>query len=145
MLIQDFAIVALSHAAMTDLLARRGDRLVRRAADSALRGTGVNAPFELEIGPLVTGPQSSLVPFQLRVDSVAVPHQVLFHHLDADLEFFALEPSVSQLRVQGSYGPTPPMGSSRVGHARVETTVRLLLQELGRNLEQGATLPSVTS
>ncbi len=132
MLVHDFAIVALPNEAVADLLTRRGDRLVRRAVERA----GIDAPLDIQLGQLLSGPQSSLMPICLRIGGAAP-----FRSFDGDLEFFELDDGVTQLRVQGSYGPTPPLQSSRIEHARVEAAVRLLLQELGRSLEHtgGAT------
>lgn len=137
MLVHDFALVTLPGADMADAMARHGRQLLERSVGSVLQQAGDARAFELHVGDPLASSQATVVPFALHLDQ----KRAAFQHLQGDLEFFELEPSCCQLRLQASYDRFDPFAPSRVDHARVETIVRAMLNHLARALEAEATHP----
>lgn len=136
MLVHDFALVPLSADEMTERLRSNGPALLSSSVERALHGSFGTVPFQLEVGELLSGSQAHVLPFSLSTDRM----RAVFHRLQGDLEYFALEPASCQLRLLASYGRNGSNGPSRVDHARVETMMRDVLTQLARQLEESAAM-----
>ncbi|MCC6435475.1 MAG: hypothetical protein IT196_10640 [Acidimicrobiales bacterium] len=134
MLVHDFALVTLPGADMAEAMQRRGRDLLAGSVAAALHGPDGPAPFRLQTGGLLSSSQSTVLPFTLHLER----QRSAFRQLQGDLEFFELEPRCCQLRLLASYGRLDPFAPTRVDHARVETTVRTMLNHLVRALEAEA-------